>query len=160
MGYSYIPKEALPTFICTLCRVVNMEEHCNEAWRIMSSLMATHLGHSALYNLCLIAQLHQFSPPLLKREEQQQQQHHYQQRRHHHHHGKSERIDVPLVRGSVFFIGMSLWGSKCVSNMQRYSPMTILPTFVQALRCKNHLVTYEITLQVEDIDGGRGGVSS
>ncbi len=54
MGYSYIPKEVLPTFISTLCRVVNMDEHCNEAWRIMGSLMATHLGHSALYNLCQV----------------------------------------------------------------------------------------------------------
>ena len=52
MGYSYVPKEALPVFITTLCRVVNMEKHCEEAWRIMSSLMATHLGHSALLLLC------------------------------------------------------------------------------------------------------------
>ena len=52
MGYSYIPKEALTTFIRTLCRVVNYKDFSAEAWRIMGSLMATHLGHSALYNLC------------------------------------------------------------------------------------------------------------
>jgi tuberous sclerosis protein 2 len=56
MGFSYIPKEALPSFICTLCRVVNIEAHCCEAWRIMGNLMATHLGHSALYNLCQVMQ--------------------------------------------------------------------------------------------------------
>ncbi len=61
---------------------------------------------------------------------------------------RSTKIDVALVRGAVFFIGMSLWGSKCVTSMQRYSPMTILPTFVQALQCKNHIVTYEVTLAV------------
>lgn len=55
MGFSYIPKEALPDFIHTLCRIVNRPEHCTEAWRIMSSLMATHLGHSALYNLCQVS---------------------------------------------------------------------------------------------------------
>lgn len=118
MGYSYIPKEALSSFICTLCRVVNMADHCTEAWRIMSSLMATHLGHSALYNLCQVTQ------------------------------AKDIQSDVALVRGAVFFIGMSLWGSKCVKTMQSYSPMTILPTFVQALQCNHHLVTYEVTLQV------------
>ena len=142
MGYSYVPKEALPAFISTLCRVVNMEEHCNEAWRIMSSLMATHLGHSALYNLCQIAQLQQFAPPLLDRQLLQERGGTAR---------RPERLDVSLVRGAVFFIGMSLWGSKCVDNMQRYSPMTILPTFIQALRCRNHVVTYEITLQVRDV---------
>ncbi len=145
MGYSYIPKEALPTFISTLCRVVNLEEHCSETWRIMGSLMATHLGHSALYNLCQIAQLQELSPPLLV-DCQQQQLH--QRRQSREESRKSERVDIPLVRGAVFFIGMSLWGAKCVATMQRYSPMTILPTFIQALRCRNHVVTYEITLQV------------
>lgn len=58
------------------------------------------------------------------------------------------KADVALVRGAIFFIGMSLWGTKCVKKMQTYSPMTILPTFIEALNCKHHLVTYEVTLQV------------
>ena len=118
MGYSYIPKEALQTFICTLCRVVNVEIHCTEAWRIMGQLMGTHLGHSALYSLCQIIQ------------------------------SKEHQSDYALVRGAIFYIGMSLWGSKSVKNMQNYSAMSILPSFVLALNCEHHIVTYEVTLQV------------
>lgn len=126
MGYSYIPKEALQNFICTLCRVVNVEEHCTESWRIMGQLMGTHLGHSALYSLCQIIQ------------------------------SKEYQTDFALVRGAIFFIGMSLWGSKCVKNMQTYSAMTILPTFVIALNCEHHIVTYEVTLQLENLVTRRG----
>ena len=57
MGYSYIPKESLGTFISCLCRVVNLGDFSAEAWRIMASLMATHLGHSALYNLCEVGRV-------------------------------------------------------------------------------------------------------
>ena len=118
MGYSYIPKEALRPLLCTLCRVVNMEDHCTEAWRIASSLMATHLGHSAVYNLCQLLT------------------------------NPSKNDDVALVRGAVFFLGMSLWGPKDIKTMKNYSAMTILPIFVQALNCGHYLITYEVTLQV------------
>ena len=58
--------------------------------------------------------------------------------------------DVALLRGAIFFVGMSLWGNQRISTLETYSPMTILPTFRQAsLVCTHHLVVYEITLQTE-----------
>jgi len=58
--------------------------------------------------------------------------------------------DVALVRGAVFFVGMSLWGNQRVQSLDSYSPMTILPTFLNAaLVCTHHLVIYEMTLQTE-----------
>ena len=101
------------------CRVVNMEDHCEMAWKTIHALMSTHLGHSALYNLCQFIQ------------------------------SKETHADAALVRGAVFYIGMSLWGSRCVKTMQSYSTMTILPSFVEALRCDHYLVTYEVALQLE-----------
>ena len=98
-----------------------MSELCTEAWRIMGSLLSTHLGHSAMFNLCQITQ------------------------------ARENRSDVALVRGAVFFIGMGLWGSKAVKSLHIYSPMTILPTFIAALECKHYLVTYEVTLQVRKL---------
>ena len=58
--------------------------------------------------------------------------------------------DVALLRGAIFFVGMSLWGNQRIDHLDSYSPMTILPTFLQAsLACTHHLVLYEITLQTE-----------
>ena len=48
--------------------------------------------------------------------------------------------NVALVRGAIFFIGMSLWGAQRVKTLANYSATTILPTFVNALGCKHHLV--------------------
>lgn len=117
--YNYIPKEGLFAFICLLCRVVNLEEHCTEAWRISRNLMGTHLGHSALYSLCQILQSPDF------------------------------KDDVALIRGAVFYVGMSLWGAQRVKTLDTYTPMTILPTFESAMDCKHHIVLYEVILQTE-----------
>ena len=54
--YAYIPREALRVYVYILCIVVNMEIHAAETWRITKNLMGTHLGHSALYNMCQIIQ--------------------------------------------------------------------------------------------------------
>ena len=40
------------------------------------------------------------------------------------------RSDVMLLRGSVFFIGMCLWGSQRVPNL-KYSSSTVLPSMLQ-----------------------------
>lgn len=117
--YKNIPKEGLFTFICLLCRVVNLEQHCTEAWRISRNLLGTHQGHSALYSLCQILQAPEF------------------------------KGDAALIRGAVFFVGMGLWGSQRVKALDGYSAMTILPTFHSATECKHQLVLYEVILQTE-----------
>ena len=117
--YNHIPKEGLFAFVCLISRVVNREEHCTEAWRIAKNLMGTHLGHSALYCLCQILQIPDF------------------------------KRDVALIRGAVFFVGMALWGSQRVKNLDTYSAMTIMPTFRSALDCKHQNVLFEVILQTE-----------
>jgi len=86
--YSFVPSEALLQFVSCLCRVVNLKEVCQDAWNTMRSLMGTHLGHSALFNLCVLLQA---SP---------------------------DRVDVALVRGAIFFIGSSLWGPQHVPTLK------------------------------------------
>ncbi len=54
------------------------DQVCQEAWNTMRNLMGTHLGHSALYNLCQIIQT------------------------------STSATDIALIRGAVFFIGREL----------------------------------------------------
>ena len=117
--YNNVPKEGLFAYVCLLCRLVNLEHHCTESWRIARNLFGTHLGHSALYCLCQLLQAPDF------------------------------KKDVALIRGAVFFVGMSLWGSQRVKSLDGYSAMTIMPTFNNALDCGHQLVLYEVLLQTE-----------
>ena len=78
-------------------------------------LSRTHLGHSALYCLCQFIQI-----------------------------GEGQG-NVALVRGAVCLVGRSLWGNQRIEQLDSYSPMTILPTFAQALQCNNPLVIFEVT---------------
>ena len=57
--------------------------------------------------------------------------------------------DIALIRGAVFYVGMSLWGAQRVKSLDSYSAMTIMPTFINALDCGHQLVLYEILLQTE-----------
>ncbi|KAG8433275.1 hypothetical protein GDO86_017530 [Hymenochirus boettgeri] len=55
--------------------------------------------------------------------------------------------DAPLLRGAVFFVGMGLWGAHrlyCLKN----SPISVLPSFLEAMNCSNAVVSYEIVLSV------------
>ena len=84
-------------------------------------LSRTHLGHSALYCLCQFIQI-----------------------------GEGQG-NVALVRGAVCLVGRSLWGNQRIEQLDSYSPMTILPTFAQALQCNNPLVIFEVTFQVDSL---------
>ena len=119
--YTYIPKEALQTYMYSICLVVNMEEHNSEAWRITRNVMKTHLGHSALYCLCQFIQTGE---------------------------GKG---NTALVRGSVCLVGKSLWGPQRIEQLNSYSPMTILPTFVEALNFDHPLVIFEVITQLSTL---------
>ena len=86
--YSYVPPDALVPYISCLCRVVNLATIANDAWDAMRKLLGTHLGYSALYQLCQIVQL------------------------------PENRADTALIRGAVFFIGQSLWGAQSISSLK------------------------------------------
>ncbi|XP_004596682.2 tuberin isoform X2 [Ochotona princeps] len=79
--YNCLPAESLPQFIITLCRTVNVKELCEPCWKLMRNLLGTHLGHSAIYNMCRIME------------------------------NRAYMEDAPLLRGAVFFVGMALWGA-------------------------------------------------
>lgn len=55
-----------------------------------------------------------------------------------------------MLRGAVFFIGMSIWGSKRVSSLQ-YTPLHVLPSFKISLQSKNFNVGYEISLSIQRV---------
>ncbi|XP_071965999.1 tuberin-like isoform X2 [Antedon mediterranea] len=55
--------------------------------------------------------------------------------------------DPMLLKGAVFFIGMALWGARRVSSL-KHNPTSILPSFKQALYCKNASVDYEVGLTI------------
>ena len=42
--YSYVPPEALVSYITCLCKVVNLSSIASDAWDTMRKLMGTHLG--------------------------------------------------------------------------------------------------------------------
>ncbi|XP_062036598.1 tuberin isoform X10 [Lepus europaeus] len=79
--YNCLPAESLPLFIVTLCRTVNVKELCEPCWKLMRNLLGTHLGHSAICNMCRIME------------------------------DRTYMEDAPLLRGAVFFVGMALWGA-------------------------------------------------
>ena len=55
--YNYVPPGALVPFITCVCCVVNLPSVAGDAWDTMRKLMGTHLGHSALYQLCQMVQV-------------------------------------------------------------------------------------------------------
>ncbi|XP_065267791.1 tuberin isoform X15 [Emys orbicularis] len=79
--YNCLPSESLPVFIITLCRTINVKELCEPCWKLMRNLLGTHLGHSAIYNMCRIME------------------------------DRAYMMDAALLRGAVFFVGMALWGA-------------------------------------------------
>ncbi|XP_037239216.1 tuberin isoform X8 [Falco rusticolus] len=86
--YNCLPSENLPVFIITLCRTINVKELCEPCWKLMRNLLGTHLGHSAIYNMCRIME------------------------------DRAYMADAALLRGAVFFVGMALWGAHRLSSLK------------------------------------------
>ncbi|KAM6121869.1 tuberin isoform 1-T1 [Phoenicopterus ruber ruber] len=86
--YNCLPSENLPVFIITLCRTINVKELCEPCWKLMRNLLGTHLGHSAIYNMCRIME------------------------------NRAYMADAALLRGAVFFVGMALWGAHRLNSLK------------------------------------------
>ncbi|XP_060116946.1 tuberin [Heteronotia binoei] len=86
--YNCLPSETLPVFIITLCRTINVKELCEPCWKLMRNLLGTHLGHSAIYNMCRIME------------------------------DRAYMTDAALLRGAVFFVGMALWGAHRLQSLK------------------------------------------
>lgn len=61
---------------------------------------------------------------------------------------KSEPVDILLLRGAIFFTGMAIWGSRRVSSI-KYTYVSVLPSFLQALSHENSIVAYEVVLNLQ-----------
>ncbi|XP_026714817.1 tuberin isoform X3 [Athene cunicularia] len=86
--YNCLPSENLPVFIITLCRTINVKELCEPCWKLMRNLLGTHVGHSAIYNMCRIME------------------------------DRAYMADAALLRGAVFFVGMALWGAHRLNSLK------------------------------------------
>ncbi|XP_054991382.1 tuberin isoform X2 [Sorex araneus] len=86
--YNCLPAESLPLFLVTLCRTINVKELCEPCWKLMRNLLGTHLGHSAICNMCHIME------------------------------DRAYMEDAPLLRGAVFFVGMALWGAHRLCSLR------------------------------------------
>ncbi|XP_034276548.1 tuberin isoform X3 [Pantherophis guttatus] len=86
--YNCLPSEILPMFIITLCWTINVKELCEPCWKLMRNLLGTHLGHSAIYNMCRIME------------------------------DRTYMADAVLLRGAVFFVGMALWGAHRLQSLK------------------------------------------
>ncbi|PKU35433.1 tuberin isoform x2 [Limosa lapponica baueri] len=86
--YNCLPSVNLPVFIITLCRTINVKELCEPCWKLMRNLLGTHLGHSAIYNMCRIME------------------------------DRAYMADAALLRGAVFFVGMALWGAHRLNSLK------------------------------------------
>ncbi|NXV45941.1 TSC2 protein, partial [Uria aalge] len=86
--YNCLPSKNLPVFIITLCRTINVKELCEPCWKLMRNLLGTHLGHSAIYNMCRIME------------------------------DRAYMADAALLRGAVFFVGMALWGAHRLNSLK------------------------------------------
>uniref|UniRef100_A0A670Y264 Tuberin n=1 Tax=Pseudonaja textilis TaxID=8673 RepID=A0A670Y264_PSETE len=86
--YNCLPSEILPMFIITLCWTINVKELCEPCWKLMRNLLGTHLGHSAIYNMCRIME------------------------------DRTYVADAVLLRGAVFFVGMALWGAHRLQSLK------------------------------------------
>uniref|UniRef100_A0A7M4FBN3 Tuberin n=1 Tax=Crocodylus porosus TaxID=8502 RepID=A0A7M4FBN3_CROPO len=86
--YNCLPSESLPVFIITLCRTINVKELSEPCWKLMRNLLGTHLGHSAIYNMCRIME------------------------------DRTYMADAALLRGAVFFVGMALWGAHRLHSLK------------------------------------------
>ena len=53
--------------------------------------------------------------------------------------------EYSVLRSAVFFIGMGLWGTKCVQALV-YKPQSVLPSFKCALESGNPMLAFEVSL--------------
>ncbi|XP_047125986.1 tuberin isoform X2 [Hydra vulgaris] len=111
--YGGLPPEGLCPLIVTLCRTVNIKNFSQPSWKLMRSLIGTTFGHTVLNLMCCILE------------------------------DNNNVTDLTLLRGAVFFIGMSIWGSQRVTSL-RYQPLHVLPAFKISLQCANFVVAHEV----------------
>lgn len=116
--YSYPPSNIIPSVITTLSRTVNLPKFCQISWKLMRNLLGTCLGHYSIYTMCKALQ------------------------------DANNYNDPSLLRGTIFFVSMSLWGNKRVQSLKN-TMSAVLPSFLMVLECTNDIVAYEVILGIQ-----------
>ncbi|KAI9226345.1 MAG: hypothetical protein DHS80DRAFT_18845 [Piptocephalis tieghemiana] len=102
--YGQVPDGALGAFVRVLCRSVTTPHFGQVSWRIMQDLLGSHAAFTVTQRLC----------SLLEEER--------------------NRENGPLLRGAVFFLGMSSWGA---GRME-----TLSPSYARILSCLLKVTAY------------------
>ncbi|XP_049869315.1 tuberin isoform X2 [Pectinophora gossypiella] len=116
LSYSLLPRAALRTFVCALCRTVNLEAYTQHSWKLMRYVVGGDCGHAALLEMTDVARGAGAA---------------------------AEGTDAGLVRGAVFYVNMALWGPRRVPAL-RVSFLAVLPAFLEAVELRAPVVTYEV----------------
>jgi len=61
---------------------------------------------------------------------------------------KGDALSNTVLRSAVFYLGMGLWGSKCVSSLT-HKPQSILPYFQRVLGMSDPVVAFEVSLSCQ-----------
>lgn len=112
-----IPTSGLTPLLSALCRTMNIDSFSQQSWHITAHLLSGQSGHQGLRALCAILD------------------------------DSSSHKLVSLLRGAVFFVSMSVWGSQRVENLKRVTPVAVLPSLLRAIRGSGQsIVAYEVLL--------------
>ncbi|XP_034935459.1 tuberin [Chelonus insularis] len=58
--------------------------------------------------------------------------------------------DVRLLRGAVFYVNMGLWSANRILKLE-CTPISVLPSFYQALNCNHPIVVFEVILAMKGL---------
>ncbi len=124
-----LPAHCLAPMVASLCCTVNIDKLCEQSWRVGRCLLGSRAyGGETMDALCAILQA----------------------RRNLSSSASSASVTQnagSIIRGAVFFVGMSCWGKDKVDSLH-VAPATVLAAMVQAVRCGYSVAAYEVLLSV------------
>jgi hypothetical protein len=131
-----LPPHCLVPMVSSLCCTVNIDKLCDQSWRVGRGLLSSPVyGLETLDALCALLQ----------------------QRRGlsggagggggSGAGGSATQNAGSVIRGAVFFVGMSCWGKDKVESLHM-APVTVLQAMVHAARCGYSVAAYEVLLSV------------
>ncbi|KAL4702381.1 hypothetical protein ACJJTC_005105 [Scirpophaga incertulas] len=126
VSYSLLPRAALPIFVATLARAVNIDHLCQPSWKLMRSVLGADIGHATLAELVRVLRAAGGSG------------------------AGTASAEPELVRGAVFHAGAALWGPRRVLVLQ-VSHLAVLPAFLKALECQNAAVAHEVAQALQTL---------
>ncbi|CAG5031361.1 unnamed protein product [Parnassius apollo] len=134
VSYSLLPRTALRTFVAALCRTVNIEQYCQNSWKLMRYVVGADIGHAALQEMVDILRAAGEDAEAEAAA------------------GVDAEADAGLLRGAVFYINMALWGPRRVHTL-KVSFLAVLPAFLKAISGKQAapVVIYEVVVALQSL---------